>query len=134
MIDKLRNSRGWQLLTITTLILIVPLMADINGRIDMVRRMHRKEVQLRQELDQVQRENSMLHAELEQITDLTYLERWARVEARMTRTGEVAIIPVLAQVPDYGAQPPQQDPSTEEAPLTTSDEWRHLFFDAAASQ
>jgi cell division protein FtsB len=131
MIEKLRDSRGWQLLTITTLILIVPLMADINGRIGVIRRMQQREAQLNRQLDQERQVREELRSQLEQVTDDAYLERWARVDARMTLPGEVAIIPLFPEQFEPVVSAPVNNLPETDAPASISEQWRRLFFDAA---
>jgi len=132
VIEKLRESRGWQFLLIAALILVVPLIADVNRRMGDIRRMHQKEAELEQELTAVQAEQEALQEELEYVNSDAYVEEWARVEARMTLTDEVAIVPVITE-------PPQQTESAESPspPGDTSSsipkEWHSLFFDDATA-
>ena len=132
MIEKLRDSRGWQVLIITSLILVVPLMADINGRIGVLRRMHQQEARLNKELAQAQAEQETLEKQLQFVTSDAYLEQWARIEARMTRPGEVAIIPLYQEQtqPETSAS---RATSSADASLSTSQQWHRLFFDDATS-
>ncbi len=128
MIQKLRESRSWQLLLIAALILLMPLIVDINGRISVIRRMHQEKSRLQQELIKVQTEQETLQAQLEFVASDAYLEQWARVDARMTKPGEIAIIPLTAGPPEQAAPalenplfPAASDPSIPE-------QWRRLFF------
>ena len=132
MIEKLRDSRGWQLLVITSLILVVPLMADINGRIGVLRRMHQQQTLLNQELARARAEQETLEKQLQFVTGDEYLEQWARIEARMTRPGEVAIIPLYQEQtqPETSASGAS---SPTDASLSTSQQWHRLFFDDATS-
>ena len=132
MIEKLHESRGWQFLLIAALILVVPLIADVNRRMGDIRRMHQKETELEQELTAVQAEQEALQEELEYVNSDAYIEEWARVEARMTLTDEVAIVPVMTE-------PPQQTESAEgpappgDTSSSISQEWHSLFFDDATA-
>lgn len=133
MIDKLRESRGWQLLIITALILIVPLLADINGRLGIMRRMRQEEARLSQELAEAQAEHEALQAELEAVTQEAYLEQWARVYARMSLPGEVAIIPFSSDQAESAASALESNRSSEDASVAISEQWLHLFFDEPTS-
>ena len=132
MIEKLHESRGWQFLLIAALILVVPLIADVNRRMGDIRRMHQKETELEQELTAVQAEQEALQEQLEYVNSDAYVEEWARVEARMTLTDEVAIVPVITE-------PTQQTGSAEgpsppgDTSSSISNEWRSLFFDDATA-
>jgi cell division protein FtsB len=131
--EKLRDSRGWQLLIITSLILVVPLMADINGRIGILRRMHQQEARLNQELTQAQAEREALKARLQFVSGDEYLEQWARVEARMTQPGEVAIIPLYPESTQSETSASTTDSSPTDTSPSTSEQWHRLFFDAATN-
>ena len=133
MIEKLRDSRGWQLLIITTLVLIVPVMADINGRIGVIRRMRREEARLSQELAEARAEHEALEAQLRSVATEAYLEQWARVEARLTLPGEVAIIPLFPERTGAETSAFDDNPSTADAPPSVPEQWRRLFFDDAVN-
>ncbi|MES0340665.1 MAG: hypothetical protein ABUK15_11535, partial [Anaerolineales bacterium] len=62
MMDKLRESRSWQLLFITTLILLVALMADVSGRLSVLYRVNQKEAQLTLQRNEALVEQDMLAA------------------------------------------------------------------------
>lgn len=135
MVEKLRESRGWQLLAITSLILIVPLLVDINSRMENKRRMRQEQARLEAELAEVQAINEALQQELEYVTSDEYLEEWARVEARMSRPGEVAIIPLVEESSGSAATDLESASSDTKESLSISEQWRHLFFGApSASQ
>jgi cell division protein FtsB len=131
--EKLRDSRGWQLLIITSLILVVPLMADINGRIGVLRRMHQQQTQLNQELTQAQADREALKARLQFVIGAEYLEQWARIEARMTQPGEVAVIPLYAESTQSETSASTADPSPVDTSPSASEQWHRLFFDAATN-
>lgn len=133
MIEKLRDSRGWQLLTIIALILIVPLLADINGRLGIMRRMRQEEARLSQELAEAQAEHEALQAELEAVTQEAYLEQWARVYARMSLPGEVAIIPFSPDQSEPATSALDSNSSSEDASVAVSEQWLRLFFDEPTS-
>jgi cell division protein FtsB len=129
MIQKLRESRGWQLLIIAGLILLMPLIVDINGRISVIRRMHQEQARLQQELADIQAEQEALQTQLDFVASDAYLEQWARVDARMTRPGEVAIIPAPAHASEQTTPDLENDlfPATDPPP-SIPEQWRRLFF------
>ena len=131
--QRIRDSRGWQLLIITALILIVPVLADINGRLGIMRRMRQEEARLSQELTEVQAEHEALQAELEAVTQEAYLEQWARVHARMSLPGEVTIIPFSPDQEGSAAPALESKVSSDDTSLAISEQWLHLFFDDATS-
>ena len=131
MVDRLRNLRSWQLLVVTSLVVIVPLMADLHGRLGLLRRMRQEELRVTRELERLQAEQTTLKTQLDFVSDEAYVERWARVELRMTRTGEVGLIPIYQQQP-------QEVPSAAPASAVSGDsyfdipeQWRQLFFPEA---
>jgi cell division protein FtsB len=130
MINKLRNSRGWQIALVTSVVLLAVLVSDVSGRMSILRRMHQEKGRLSQELALARTERESLRTNLRSVQSDGYLDEWARVEARLTRTGEVAIIPVMAdqiQLPQFGQEP---TPDDEEGATSNPDQWRRLFFDA----
>jgi cell division protein FtsB len=130
MIIKLRNSRGWQIALVTTVVLFAVLVSDVSGRMSILRRMHHENGRLSQELAQAREERDALQAGLRFVKSDAYLDEWARVEARLTQPGEVAIIPMAAdqiQLPQFGEDPTS---SEEETSTPTPDQWHRLFFDA----
>jgi cell division protein FtsB len=126
MIKKLQESKSWQLLLISALILLMPLLVDVNGRISVIRRMRQEETRLEQELTQAQAERDALQEQLEFVASDAYLEQWARVEARMTLPGQVVIIPLQTEP----GEPTQTGSFFPAAPPATSipEQWRSLFF------
>jgi cell division protein FtsB len=129
MINRLRNSRGWQIALVTSVVLFAILVSDVSGRMSILRRMHQEKARLSQELALARTEHESLRADLRSVQSDRYLDEWARVEARLTRPGEVAIIPVMAdqiQLPQFGLEP---TPDEEENPVSNPDQWRRLFFE-----
>jgi cell division protein FtsB len=134
MVDRLRNLRSWQLLVVTSLVVLLPLMADLHGRLALLRRMRQEEIRVTRELERLRSEQTTLRAQLEFVREEAYVERWARVELRMTRPGEVGLIPI------YQRQP-QEVPSTDTASVVAGDsyfdipeQWRQLFFSEATGR
>lgn len=134
MIQKLHGSRSWQLLIATTLILIVPLMADIQGRVGVLRRMHTERRRLSHDLTVIHAEQDALKAQLEFVTSEAYLERAARVDLRITKPGEVALIPMYAYQKQQTAPTPEDAPSSADTAPSVSEQWHRLFFDESTSR
>ena len=134
MISRLRDSRSWQLLIGTTLVLIVPLMMDIQGRTELLRRMRNEESRLVQELATLRTEHERLQARLELVVSEAFVEQWARVDLRLNRPGEVTIVPMHVEQPQQ-ATPALEgaDSPTETAPAI-SDQWHRLFFAQSTTQ
>jgi cell division protein FtsB len=133
MVDKLRESRSWQLLLIATLVLLIPLMADISHRMSVLHRMHQKRAQLTLQLAQARAENDELNAQLEFVAGDAFLEQWARVEARLARPGEVAAIPLFEDQTRRRFTALDDKPSSEGTPSSMPQQWRRLFFDEPAT-
>lgn len=134
MIDKLHQSRGWQLLLIVALVLLIPLMADISGRMSTLHSMHQEKAQITHELEEATAEHEILLARLEYVNSDAYLERWARAEARMTLPGEVAFIPIFSEdvrptFPALARRLSRPRPST-----SIAEQWRRFFLEDAAPQ
>jgi cell division protein FtsB len=132
MIKKLSESRIWQLAMIIGLVIIVPLMIDINGRIGIIRRMRQRETSLQQEMAEAEQERAEIQAQLDALEEPAAVEEWARVEAHMTKPGEVAIIPIYSNA-TQPETPGQEETATAGAPLSISEQWYRLFFDPPAA-
>lgn len=134
MISRLRDSRSWQLLIGTTLVLIVPLMMDIQGRMELLRLMRNEESRLLQELATLNTEHERLQMRLELVVSEAFLDQWARVDLRLNRPGEVTIVPM------HFEQPQQTTPALENASSPTetapgiSEQWHRLFFAESTTQ
>jgi cell division protein FtsB len=129
MMDKLRESRSWQLLLITTLIILVALMADVSGRMSVLYRVNQKEAQLTQQLNEARVEQDMLAAQLEYVNGDVYLEKWARGEARMSQPGDVAVIPLLDGKTRKRFTALDNIPSSGGTPSSVPEQWRRFFFE-----
>jgi cell division protein FtsB len=133
MIDRLRESRSWQLLLIATLVLLIPLMADISGRMGVLHSMHQERARLTQSLAEAVAEQVTLKAQLEHVSDDQYLEQWARVEGRLARPGETAIIPQFAGQLSNRFTALDDIPSPAGSSSSVSEQWRHFFFDNSSN-
>jgi cell division protein FtsB len=133
VIEKLRESKSWQFLLIAALILVVPLIVDINQRVSDIHRKRQELARLDGDLAEVKAEHEALQEELEFVNSDAYLEQWARTDARMSRPGEVIIIPLPA------GSSKQMDTELENDSSRTNDEpsipeqWHRLFFENAST-
>jgi hypothetical protein len=129
VIEKLRESKSWQFLLIAALILILPLMVDITGRIGIIQRMHEEKTRLEQEIAAKETEHQALQEQLDFVASDTYLEQWARVDARMSLPGQVAAIPLYDEKIEEMSLTKQArlDPGADADSI--SQQWHELFFD-----
>ena len=129
VIEKLRESKSWQFLLIAALILILPLMVDITGRIGIIQRMHEEKIRLEQEIATKEAEHQALQEQLDFVASDTYLEQWARVDARMSLPGEVAAIPLHDEKVEKMPLTKQDRPAPGADADSISQQWHQLFFD-----
>jgi cell division protein FtsB len=90
----------------------------------LARQMQAEEARLAQAVATEQASNDALAAQLEYAKSDEYVEYWARVEARMAKPGEVAVVPLV----DATAEEPQAD--APPAPATEPEArsfWRELW-------
>jgi hypothetical protein len=109
--------------------LLLPLAADISGRMAILQRMHQEKARLDQELVAAREERDALKSELQSVGEDAYLEKWARVDARLTRPGEVAIIPLFIEQMPRSRLNLTEKPTLDGSSVSTADKWRRLFFD-----
>ena len=107
-----------------TLVAAVLLALGFNSRLTAIRQMRQDEARLKQAIATEEARQAGLKSYLDYVRSEGYVEHWARVDARMAKTGEVAVIPVA---PTAG-QPGSNSPSPVEAPATILDEWWALIF------
>ncbi len=127
----MNNQRRWQiwkspyLWLAAVALLALPLLADFNVRLAYSRQLTAEEAQLQQQIKDEQARQAALK-ELEQyVKSDAYVEHWARM-ARLTRSGEVAVVPVPTEL-DRKAEGAQAS-----SPRPTNDiasEWWQVLFD-----
>jgi hypothetical protein len=130
----MNSQRRWQIWKspyfwlIAVALLALPLLADFNVRLAYSRQLTAEEAQLQQQISEEQARQAALK-ELEQyVKSDAYVEHWARM-ARLTRSGEVPVVPV----------PMELDRKSQIAPPTmrkTNDihsEWWLVLFDRTLS-
>ena len=128
--DKQKQSNNlshW--LIALALIMLIPLLTGFNGRLAIIRQMHQEELQLTQAMAEEQARRAELEELHAYVKSNAYVEYWARVEARMVRPGEVAVIPV-AQEATPTPVPPTPSPNP---PVSPPGEWWNVFFDPPAN-
>ncbi len=128
MIERLRESHTWQLVFIGALIVIMPLMVDINNRLYVIRQMKQEKSRLEQELEQLEAKNQALQAQLEFVQSAAYTEFWARTQARMALPGEVAVVPISDGQSVDGSTHLADDGAWQTGALSPAQAWYDLFF------
>jgi len=86
--------------------------------------MRQDEARLKQAVATEETRQASLKSYLDYVRSESYVEHWARVDARMAKTGEVAVIPVAPTAGQLGSD----SPAPAQVPATILDEWWALFF------
>jgi hypothetical protein len=130
----MNNQRRWQIWKspyfwlIAVALLALPLLADFNVRLAYSRQLTAEEAQLQQQISDEQARQAALK-ELEQYVKLdAYVEHWARM-ARLTRSGEVPVVPVPTEL-DHKADTAQ---SAAHPANDIRSEWWMVLFDRTPS-
>lgn len=96
-------------------VLGILVLGDLNRRMADAERLERDSLALQADVDALEDEHARLQAEIAGVVNDTYLEAWARREAKMVRPGERLIIPIPAggagEVQTPGAEPLEPLPS-----------------------
>jgi len=106
-------------------LVLVPVAIAFNARLATIRQLRQDEARLSQEVAAEQAHQADLKSLQSYVASDAYVEHWARVEARMAKPGEVAVIPVAPAGAQLNAAP--SVPAS--APPTIVDEWWAVFFD-----
>jgi hypothetical protein len=105
---------------------LAPVVISFNARLATIRQIREDEARLGEQVSVEQVRHDDLLALRSYVASDAYVEHWARVQARMTKPGEVAVIPLApTSLPAETAPPPAAG-----APATIMDEWWAVFFDA----
>ena len=107
-----------------TIVAAVLLALGFNSRLTAIRQMRQDEAYLKQAVAAEETRQTGLKTYRDYIRSDSYVEHWARVDARMIKAGEGAVVPVA---PAAG-QPVSGSPAPVQAPVTILDEWWSLFF------
>jgi len=78
------------------LLMIVPVAISFNARLSTIRQMRQDEARLKRAVATEQVRQADLKSLRSYVSSDAYVEHWARASARMTRPGEVAVIPVAS--------------------------------------
>ena len=111
---------GWALILAAMFLLAI----HFNARLTTMRQMSQDEARLKQSVQTEEARQVALTAMRDYVASDSYVEHWARVEARMVKPNEVPVIPVAPRVTQAAASPAPQ----ARAPATILDEWWSLFF------
>jgi len=103
---------------------VVVLILGFNSRLTTIKQMRQDEARLKQSVASEEARQAGLRSHLDYIRSEGYAEHWARVDARMVKTGEVAVIPVAPSV----GQSSSGSPAPTQAASTILDEWWAVFF------
>ena len=116
----------WQRLSPVLIVLVlVPVAIAFNARLATIRQMRQDESRLSQEVAAEQARQADLKLLQNYVASDAYVEHWARVEAKMAKPGEVAVIPVAPTSAQLNTAPS----APASAPSTIMDEWWAVFFD-----
>jgi len=116
----------WQRLSpVLIVLMLVPVAIAFNARLATIRQMRQDEARLSQDVAAEQARQADLKLLQSYVASDAYVEHWARVEARMAKPGEVAVIPVAPASAQLNAAPS----APASAPPTIVDEWWAVFFD-----
>ncbi|MDY6877321.1 MAG: septum formation initiator family protein [Chloroflexota bacterium] len=111
----------------TALAIVGGLTWGFGQQLALARQMRAEEIRLEQAVAAEQARNDELTAQLEYVESDEYVEYWARKDAKMSRRGEVAVVPLAST----GEEPasitqPVQTPEPETQPFWV-ELWELLF-------
>jgi cell division protein FtsB len=115
-------TRVWIAFLIVVGILI---LGDLNRRMSDARRLERDAAGLATEIAALDREQLRLQTQIAQADSDVVVERWARMQAKLARDGEVLIVPV--PVGGY-VEPALPTPTPFPMPPTRLEVWQQLLF------
>jgi len=100
------------------LVIVTGLAWGFGQQLALARQMRTEVIQLEQALAAEQAHHDDLVAQMEHIKSDECVEQWARREARMTKPGEVAVVPVVSVKEEpAGETQPVQTPVPESRPF-----------------
>ena len=104
---------------IVVVVAIVGVIAwGLAQQLTLANEMRAEESRLEQAVAAKQARNDDIRRQLAYVKSDEYVERWARVEARMVKPGEVAVVPLVAIVePPQAEPPPVEEPAPRSQPL-----------------
>jgi len=117
----LNSKRIW---LVMLALLAVPLLVEFNNRLAVSRQLFEEESRLQREIENEQARLAFLQQFQTLVNSNAYVEWWARVKARMTQPGEIAVVPR----PPAGAAMPGVAPVASVPARDTASEWWAVFF------
>ena len=105
-------------------VVAMPLFAEFNARLAVSRQLFEEEARLQREIAVEQARSAFLQAYEQHLQTDAYVEWWARVSARMSRPGEIAVVPQLPTDPALAVAPS----AASNLPRDTASEWWAAFF------
>jgi cell division protein FtsB len=127
MDDRPGNATLQRWAAVLLLLMIVPVAISFNARLVTIRQMRQDEASLEQAVTTEQARQADLRSLQGYVASEAYVEHWARANARMTRSGEVAVVPVAPG----SSQANLPAPAPASVPASILDEWWAVFFDPA---
>ena len=124
-------ARGWRVealskpwWSIVLALVALPLLIEFNMRLAVSRQLFEEEARLKRDIEIEQARSAFLQSYEQYAQSDAYVEWWARVSARMTKPGEVAVAP---QTP---SDPPDSiaAPTANDLPRDLVNEWWAVFF------
>jgi hypothetical protein len=115
-------SKRWWLVVLA--LVALPLLVEFNTRLAVSRQLFEEEARLKRDIEIEQERSAFLQSYEQYVRSDAYVEWWARVSARMTQPGEVAVAPQTpSNQPDSFAAPAVSD-----FPRDLVNEWWAVFF------
>jgi hypothetical protein len=125
-----KKSRRWLLMAVGCVVLVL-LIIDFNGRMAELRRLTAERERVSAQVTSLVQTQVYLETQVAYATSEAAVYKWAYETRRMTKPGEVLVVPI---------QPAGTSPQPTPTPLVTPEVihnwqvWLSLFVDAAASQ
>ncbi len=85
------NSRWFWLMALA--LAAAPFVAEFNARLVVSRQLVEEEARLKREIEAEQNRAALLESYEQHVKSDAYVEWWARVQARMVKPGEIAVVP-----------------------------------------
>ena len=101
------------------------ILGDLNRRMSDARRLERDATLLETEVTALEGEGARVETQIASAGDDAVVERWARTQAKLTRDGEVLIVPI--PIGGY-VEPPLPTPTPVPEPPSRLEVWWLLLF------
>ena len=116
------NSRLFWLVALA--LVAAPFVTEFNARLTVSRQLVEEAARLKREIEAEQNRAAFLQSYEQYVESDAYVEWWARVSARMVKSGEIAVVP---QTPADSARP-IVSASRGQASRDYASEWWAVFF------